>query len=192
MMSCPYCGETIENESKFCPKCGKVLNLKISEQVKENSEKTNVDAQNRKEEFYNSAVEALSKADDKSSYENVQEMLKFLSGYKDADELAKQCQEKIDELKIAKKAAIKKRNSIIASVSAFVLVCVATVAAVKVVIPTLRYNNAVKLMNEEKYDEAMTAFEKIAGYKDSDELATSCEWKNKWKDVEVGDTVEFE
>ena len=44
-----------------------------------------------------------------------------------------------------------------------------------VIIPNSKYRNAVELYNSGKYDEAITAFEALNGYKDSEEQITKCE-----------------
>ena len=66
-------------------------------------------------------------------------------------------------------------------------VCVALlVVAVKIVIPNVRYNSAVSLMNDGKYEEAIAAFEKLGDYKDCKELIDSCN-----KDKAYYDAVEL-
>ena len=48
------------------------------------------------------------------------------------------------------------------------------VLAIYVVIPMLKYNNAVKLMGDGKYSEAITAFKDLDGYKDSKKKIKEC------------------
>ena len=66
-------------------------------------------------------------------------------------------------------------------------VCVALlVVAVEFIIPNVRYNNAVSLMNDGKYEEAIASFEKLGDYKDCKELIDSCN-----KDKAYYDAVEL-
>lgn len=73
----------------------------------------------------------------------------------------------------AKKAAAdvqkqknKKIQKIVISVVCSIVVIL--VLLITVIIPTMKYNNAVSLMEEGKYKEAIAAFEAMNGYKDSD------------------------
>ena len=77
---------------------------------------------------------------------------------------------------IAAKKAKKKKKIIAAVIAAVVALGIGvTVLTVTVIIPELKYNSAVELMNSGKYDEAITAFEAMDGYKDSAEQITKCE-----------------
>ena len=92
---------------------------------------------------------------------------------------------RIAEEKRREEAAIaaKKRNKIMLIVTAAACACIAVALLItkvlipKVIIPSNKYNNAVELMNEGKYEEAITAFESIGegGYKDSAEQIAACE-----------------
>ncbi len=57
-------------------------------------------------------------------------------------------------------------------------VCAIIAAAILtnfVIIPTIKYNNAVSLMNHGRYEEAIAAFEEIGDYKDSTQKIKDCE-----------------
>ena len=74
----------------------------------------------------------------------------------------------------AEKKAKQKRIVIIAGVIT-VLVIAAAVIVTKVVIPNKNYNNALSLMAEGRYEEAISAFEALEGYRDSDARITEAE-----------------
>jgi hypothetical protein len=83
-------------------------------------------------------------------------------------------------------------------IAAFVVVCI---SVNKVVIPNIKYSQAVKLMEEEKYEEAASAFEEMNGYKDSSEKQQEAIEKYQeyllqaefitLTEAEIGDTVTF-
>ena len=56
-----------------------------------------------------------------------------------------------------------------------IVACIAFVILLtKVIIPNGKYNAAVKLYDEGKYEEAIAAFKEMNGYKDSDEQIKKC------------------
>ena len=74
----------------------------------------------------------------------------------------------------AKKKAKTKKISMIAAACAVVVIA-AIVVITQVVVPSSKYNSAVALMNEGKYQQAITAFEELDEYKDSITLLEKCE-----------------
>ena len=127
-----------------------------------------------------------------SGYESAIGLLETVSGWKDADERIGICkravkdmeakarenaeaarrererQERTARLEAIKKAENKKRTMKIAII-AMIVVCILIVFAVvlfKVVIPNNKYNEAVSLMENGQYEEAIVVFEAIEGYKD--------------------------
>ncbi len=148
-----------------------------------------------------------------SNYENAIKLFESISGWKDADEQIPICQQKIEELKanaeaerleqerkaeIARAEAEKraKRNKKIAIIAASILCAVIAFAIIlnTVIIPNGKYNDAVALMDDGKYTEAITAFEKLDGYKDSAEKANAIfgeYFKIKFGDAKVGDYITF-
>ena len=124
-----------------------------------------------------------------------------ISGWKDADEQITACQRKIEEIKakeeaikakaealrlererqaeqrrIAAEKAAKKRKKIAAIVTPIVVACIAfLIVLTTVIIPSGKYNSALDLYNAGKYDEAITAFKALNGYKDSETQITKCE-----------------
>ncbi len=147
-----------------------------------------------------------------SGYEAAIKTFSTISGWKDADEQIIACQRKIEEIKVKEEAARieqerkaeiskKRTKKIIAIVTPAVAACLAFVILLTtVIIPSAKYNAAVKLYESGKYEEAKTAFEAMEGYKDSKEQIINCKYKiaigllesNKYTDAyalltEIGD-----
>lgn len=152
-----------------------------------------------------------------SNYEYAIKLFESISGWKDADEKIYACQKRIEEIKakeeadrreaerkaeerrIAAEKAAKKRKKAFAVgtpiVCAFIALLIVLMA---VIIPNIKYSSAVSLMNDEKYDEAITAFKALNGYKDSENQIENCcikkhgeeKW-NKIKNIKIGDTYTF-
>ena len=87
--------------------------------------------------------------------------------------LEKQRQAEIDRIEAEKRA---KRNKQIAMIVSPIVVAVIAFVIVlnSVIIPNGKYNDAVDLMNDGKYEEAISAFEALDGYKDSDNKIKKC------------------
>ena len=131
-------------------------------------------------------------------YESAISLFKSISGWKDADEQSIACQKKIEELqakaeadrlererqreirRIAKEKRAKrnKKNALITTP----IVC-AIIAFIfllnTVIIPNIQYNNAISLMEEGKYAEAIAVFEALGDYKDSKEKAEDAALEQK-------------
>ena len=129
--------------------------------------------------------------------------LESIPGWKDADEQLVRFRKRLEEMQLqqeelrAKQEAeraelerwaeqarletqrIAKRNKVIAAISAGVIVfgIAASLLIIKVIIPTLRYNAAVKLMESGEYSQAITAFEAMARYKDSEVQIKQCRYE---------------
>ena len=82
-------------------------------------------------------------------------------------------EERIRAIEAKKRAAKKKKiTAIVAAVAVVAIVVVLVVT--KVVVPSRAYNDAIALMDACKYDEAITAFEALDGYKDSTSKISMC------------------
>ena len=110
-------------------------------------------------------------------------------GYKDSAALAQHCRKRsaeimeenarivaelyaLEQAKAAKAAAAKKKKALALAgiLSVIAVICIiAAFVMVTVVIPNSRYEAAVELMENGHHDEAIAAFEEMAGYKDSAE-----------------------
>ena len=170
----------------------------------------------RKDAVYSSAKSKMI-GEKVASYEEAIKVFQTISGWKDSDEQIYACQKKIEEIKakeeadrleaerkaeerrIAAEKAAKKRKKAFAIGTPIVAACIAfLIVLTTVIIPNSKYNAAVALMNNKKYDEAITAFEAMDGYKDSENQLENCyigkygeeKW-NKIKNIKVGDTYTF-
>lgn len=150
----------------------------------------------RQEVAYNSGVFKMNAAETISDYEIVRDLFKNMYGYKDTDELANKCQSEIDRLKEEKRLeeerleAIRreeaerqidekreKTKKVIITLSGIVACIAVLVVVTKVIIPSNKYNNARKMFNSGKYEEAIAIFEDLNGFKDSSEQIKLCEYK---------------
>ena len=117
------------------------------------------------------------------SYQKAINIFKGISGWENADEKVNECLQKIEKIKEKQEAErlqaeeerirdeqnAKKRKKAIGIVALAVCVCTAFIVLLtNVIIPNGKYNAALKLYNDGKYDEAIDAFNEINGYKDSD------------------------
>ena len=132
---------------------------------------------------YNSALKALDVDSNKGSRKTIDDLkasIKVFEGlgdFKDSKEQIKNCETKIAEIeehlqkvKEAEARARKKKKKITIIISAAAVVAVAAVIVfVTVFLPMIKYSNAKKLLDDKKYDEAIEAFDKLNGYKDSNE-----------------------
>ena len=171
----------------------------------------------RKDAVYDSAKAQM--ADNScGGYEAAIKMFSTILGWKDADEQVGVCSKKIEEFKVQEEAerleskrkeeercnraqiAARKHKKIAAFVIPIAIVCIAFVIALtKVIIPNSKYNSAVELFNSGKYDEAISAFTALNGYKDSETQLEKCyiikkygeEKYNFIESIKVGDTYKF-
>ncbi|MBR2590643.1 MAG: hypothetical protein IKE65_06950 [Clostridia bacterium] len=128
------------------------------------------------------------------------EGFRMIPGWRDADELAQKCEEKIDTLRqegeqrrLRKAKQRKKRKIIIAaSILSVIIIAVGIFAMIKYFIPQSRYNSALKDMESGNVVTAYETFVALGAYKDSKDLADSLfeSYKiEKLKVANVGDTV---
>ncbi len=133
-----------------------------------------------KHRYYESIVVDMNNATTVSAYEGARDKFKALGDYEDSLELANKCQSEInrineEERQEKARLARKAMKVAIISVSAIVVLIAIIMVIVKVIIPTNKYNKAIELMNNGQYSEAITVFENLNGYKDSNEQITSCQ-----------------
>lgn len=158
------------------------------------------------EALYGKADE-LSRAGTSEELKRARDIFNRIADYRDSAERAKETEKKYEEvLQAEKEKAVlekeagrkkgKKTAGIVAVVACAVIVL--SIVLCTVVIPAIRYNNAVALMNAGEYRDAIHAFLPITDYKDSESLLSRCYisiygedvW-NTFKDLEVGDTYVF-
>ena len=124
-----------------------------------------------------------------SNYESAIKLFETISGWRDSAEQIYACQKKIEEIKadrlekerkaeIARKEAerIAKRNKKIAIITTPIVCAVIAFIILlnMVIIPNGKYNDAIALMDAGKYTEAISAFEALGRYKDSETKITEC------------------
>lgn len=107
----------------------------------------------------------------------------------------------VAELKQPKKKSKLLKKIMLIAVPVLCLIIAAVLIITLVVIPDSKYKDAVELMKDEKYEEAIEAFEKLDGYKDSKDKIAECEEELKnarieeniaaLKKCEVGGTVKL-
>ena len=133
--------------------------------------------------------------EDAQSYKNAISIFKTIPDWKNSAELILQCEQKIEAIeaqeeadrleaerkaekrKIALSKAKKKAKKItiiftpiIAGIIVFVIILNS------VIIPSVKYNSAVKKMNNGEYEEAIAAFEELDGYKESENQIKECNY----------------
>ena len=139
-------------------------------------------ANEKREADYKSASAAVAAAVDVSALKAAMKSLLALEDYKDSHELAVKCQTKIDGIKVEKLNDTKKKTKKVLTIAGIAAVLVAILAVVFMVVikpaqEAKAYSEAVSLMNGGKYDEAISAFEAIDGYKDSADQIKACLYK---------------
>ena len=136
----------------------------------------------RKDAIYDKAKSLFSRRS-VTDIEQAIKQFKTIPGWKDADEKVIECQQKIELIKREdeekriqdeKKKKIRTKKMIIESSIGAAIVAV-LIVLFTVIIPAINYNKADALMEEGKYDEAIEAFEELAGYKDSETKIEECE-----------------
>ena len=89
-----------------------------------------------------------------------------------ADEKQRRENERRREQTVIKAKRIVK-HVLIATAAVFTVIAVVFLLN-SYIIPTVKYNSAIKLMNSEKFEEAIARFEKMEGYKDSEDKIIEC------------------
>lgn len=85
--------------------------------------------------------------------------------------------EQAEAARIAAAAQAKKTKKItLITVTTIALIAAAVLLTTKVIIPAVKYNAAVDLMEAGQYTDAIAAFEAMDGYKDSAEQITECKY----------------
>ena len=161
----------------------------------------------KKNDIYQRAKILLNGARDIPSCKNAQKLFLSISGYLDAEQCVASCQEKINDfqkeweqlrLEQRKKeeerriVAKKTKKGICIAVSGICLLSVLIMSFVfyyRVIIPNRKYNEAINLLEQEKFQDAIVAFESLEGYKDSQSKIDDC--KNALLDIEYNKALEL-
>ena len=113
---------------------------------------------------YERACEKYEAAKENNSlYKELEKEFAALGNYKDAEKKYQECKAFCDAQRQ------KNKKKAIIAVSAAVAVIAAAVILIKVVIPSVTYNNAEKALEEGNYEEAIAGYEKLGDYKDASE-----------------------
>ena len=159
----------------------------------------------RKDSIYNAAVYRTTGCvvDAMNSYRTAIEQFESISGWRDADERAAACKQKLEEIKTAEKEkriaaekAAKRRKKFFAIVTPTVCACIVLVILlITVIVPALKYQMAINAIENGKIVEAYENLIALNGYKDSSEKAAEIfdqlNKEEKLKVAKVGDKLFF-
>lgn len=143
----------------------------------------------RKDALYTTAISRRA-VGNIASYEEAIAVFKTIPGWRDADSQIYACQKRIEEIK-AKNEKNKKQLKKFAAIATPVLcVCIAFVIVLTtVIIPQLKYNKAMNLLESGDYDSAYTLLKEFT-YKDSKEKFEKYE-QPLIRNAAVGDKITF-
>lgn len=163
----------------------------------------------RREAIYLTAVHNM-KSDDIAKLNLAIEFFNKFPDYKDSAEQISVCKSRIEKIKNEserkaeeKLIEIKKRKKNVKRtiLSVILVLCVLIafiISLIFIIIPNNKYKDAVKMMDNENYDDAIAVFDELDGYKDSESLLEKCylekygeEKLNEIKNIKVGDTYVF-
>ena len=144
----------------------------------------------RKDALYSSARE-LMETNTVSGFESAINILRQITGWKDADDLIPVCRKGSEEAKARneemlrrekeeRKACEKKRwraiRTVIIAAVGLVLICAALVVLqFTVIAPQRKYNDAMDLYNDGQYGRAKRAFLELNGFGDSEKMVAACD-----------------
>lgn len=129
------------------------------------------------EEVYNSAMSAMKIANTEHAWRKVANQFETIRDYQDAAALAEQCIYQAEQQKAKREAEQKKTKRFLSIAIPSVCILVAIIfILVRVIIPNIHYNKALNLMEEGHYEEAITEFQKMNGYKESDSMILECQY----------------
>lgn len=158
----------------------------------------------RLESLYNSALK-IQTVQSEDNQLRAAKQFEELGTYKDSAERVQQCRDKAEEIKKEeerikaerekaekeREAKAKKKKIVLIIISSVVAVC-AVLALIYgiVIVPSIKYNEALALVESKKYDEAVAIFEELGNYSDSKNKICDI-LKEKLKITEVGSIVKF-
>lgn len=127
--------------------------------------------------------------EDAQAYKNAISIFKTIPDWKNSAELILQCEQKIEAIKAQEEAdrleaerKAEERKIALSKAKKITIIFTPIIAGIivfviilnSVIIPSVKYNSAVKMMNNGEYIEAIAAFEALDGYKDSATKITEC------------------
>ena len=135
--------------------------------------------------------------EDSQAYKNAITIFKTIPDWKNSAELILQCEQKIEAIKAQEEAdrleaerraeerrieneKAKQQYIKIAKIGGPILAAAIVFIIIlnSVIIPSVKYNSAVKMMNNGEYEDAITAFEELDGYKESENQIKECNYLN--------------
>ena len=145
----------------------------------------------RLESLYNSAAE-LQTVQSEDNQLRAAKQFEELGTYKDSAERVQQCRDKAEEIRTEeerikaerekaekeRKAKAKKKKIVLIIISSVVAVC-AELALIYgiVIVPSIKYNEALALVESKNYDEAIAIFEELGDYSDSADKIPETKYK---------------
>lgn len=158
-------------------------------------EMLNIDFEELKcEAHYNHACDLLSQKSISSVNSAISEFNK-ISGYKDVEAKLAEAENVLNELNENIHKRKKKRKKLIISTAIIVCVCLVFGVVLKsVIIPSVMYHSAVKMVANGEYKEAIDKFESLGDYKDCKNKANEAFEKykiKKIKEANVGDIIYY-
>ena len=155
-----------QDSNEMVSKCDeKIRELQNSEKYKQANNLVSESKSHYDTFIKENIIEAISKLDE------AEEIFVSLGNYQSSKSMVETCrkrkqeyQAKIKEIEETKKR--RKKIAVVGSVTA-VIVVVAIIVVNTVIIPSIKYNNAVAMLENGQYDEAITAFTDLGNYKDS-------------------------
>ena len=160
--------------------------IKNYKDAKDKADECYEKAENARKDAVLAEADELSKQNNISSLEKAGALYESISGWKNADELAGSCSQRLEELKIEqqrkaeqKRIAAKKRKRIAkkaAMIGTPIVVLVVALLLVlnSVIIPNRKYNHAVELMNAGDYTDAIEVFAALGDYRDAKKQIVNC------------------
>ena len=145
----------------------------------------------RLESLYNSAAE-LQTVQSEDNQLRAAKQFEELGTYKDSAERVQQCRDRAEEIRTEeerikaerekaekeRKAKAKKKKIVLIIISSVVAVC-AVLALIYgiVIVPSIKYNEALALVESKNYDEAIAIFEELGDYSDSADKIPETKYK---------------
>ncbi len=90
---------------------------------------------------------------------------------KDMDErVKKETEEKNKQIEVSQKAAIRNKKLIATGIAAVLVAVIGIAITTKVIVPSKKYNQAIKMMENGSYEDAFELFDELGNYKNSESL----------------------
>ena len=124
----------------------------------------------RKNDMYAEALGAM-ESSNVSEVERAISLFESIIEWKDSKEKLAECKNKIEKIMLEEEQETRTRKIVgVFSVSVVIIAIIIGLLFGKVVIPSNKYDEAMRLLDEEQYSQAISVLMTIADYKDSEEL----------------------